>query len=159
SPPGFGSRESGFAGDNTISIGVESRIPTPESRIDVIADYDQFAVLEADWNDAVERARIPHPFLRHEWVRTWWDSFGPSAPLRRSDRQLHVIVVRDQGRIIGIAPFMREATVLYGLPVRRLSLLANDHTPRTDFVVAGDADTVYPAIWNALIANIDRWDV
>ena len=28
------------------------------------------------------RARVPHPFLRHEWVRTWWDaSAAGHAPL------------------------------------------------------------------------------
>ena len=72
-------------------------------------------------------------------MRTWWDSFGPSARSARSgqaNRELHIIVVRDEGRIIAIAPLMRETTVAYGLPVRRLAALANDHTPRTDFVIA-----------------------
>jgi len=67
--------------------------------------------------------------------------------------------VRDAGTIVGIAPLMRETTTIYGLPIRRLALLANDHTPRTDFLVAGDADEVYRAIWRALHDDIDQWDV
>ena len=63
---------------------------------------EAFVALEAEWNDTVDRARIPHPFLRHEWVRTWWDSFGgPSTGFARSgqaSRQLHIIVVRDDRR-------------------------------------------------------------
>ncbi|HKC56121.1 MAG TPA: GNAT family N-acetyltransferase [Vicinamibacterales bacterium] len=119
---------------------------------DVIEDYAAFVALEDEWNDAVERASVPHPFLRHEWVRTWWDSF-------QGNRELHIIVVRDADRIIGIAPLMREAATVYGLPIRRLALLANDHTPRTDFLVSGNADEVYRAVWNALRDDIDHWDV
>jgi CelD/BcsL family acetyltransferase involved in cellulose biosynthesis len=139
-----------------------SPIPDPGSRFEIVREYDQFAALEAEWNDAVARAHVPHPFLRHEWVRTWWDSFGPSTRFARSGqatRQLHIILVREGGRIVGVAPLMRESAVVYGLPVRRLALLANDHTPRTDFVVAGDADDVYRAMWNALLGEIDHWDV
>jgi len=129
-----------------------SRIPDPGSRVSIIRDYEQFVSLESEWNEAVQRARIPHPFLRHEWVRTWWDSFA-------GDRQLHLVIVRGDGRIVGIAPLMRENAVIYGLPVRRLALLANDHTPRTDFVVAGDENDVYRAIWNSLASEMDSWDV
>jgi CelD/BcsL family acetyltransferase involved in cellulose biosynthesis len=140
----------------------ESRIPEPEARVDVVRDYEQFVALEDEWNETVDRAQIPHPFLRHEWVRTWWDSFGSSTRFVRSgltDRQLNIIVVREDVRIVGIAPLMRESTVVYGLPVRRLALLANDHTPRTDFVVAGNGAAIYRAIWIALFSEIDQWDV
>jgi CelD/BcsL family acetyltransferase involved in cellulose biosynthesis len=129
---------------------------------EVIRDYQSFVTLEGEWNDAVERARIPHPFLRHEWVRTWWDSFGPPTRFARSGHvgaQLHIIVVRHEGRIVGIAPLMRENAVVYGLPIRRVALIANDHTPRTDFMVAGNEEDVYRAIWSSLADEIDEWDV
>ena len=156
--PGFGTRDSGFAPDTGRAV-CESRIQNPH-RVTVIQDYEQFVSLEHEWNDAVQRAQIPHPFLRHEWVRTWWDSFGPSTRFARSGQaQLHIIIVRDTERIVGIAPLMRENAVVYGLPLRRLALLANDHTPRTDFVVASDENEVYPAIWNALAHESNRWDV
>jgi CelD/BcsL family acetyltransferase involved in cellulose biosynthesis len=105
----------------------------------------------------VERARIPHPFLRHEWVRTWWDAFG-------SKRELHIVVMRDaNGAIAGIAPLMRESATQYGLPVRRLALLANDHTPRTDFIITGSDTAAFEdtcrVIWDALAAEMDQWDV
>jgi CelD/BcsL family acetyltransferase involved in cellulose biosynthesis len=149
--PGFGTRGSGFDPDSGRTA-CESRIPNPEPRVTVIGDYEQFVSLESEWNDAVARAQIPHPFLRHEWVRTWWDSFA-------AGRQLHIVIVREGDRIVGIAPLMREHAVVYGLPVRRLALLANDHTPRTDLVVAGDESEIYQAIWNSLTCEIDTWDV
>ena len=142
--------------DSVAGTPRESRIPDPGSRCalstEIIHDVATFAALEAEWNDAVVRAGTPHPFLRHEWVATWWDSFN-------AGRQLHIVVVRDQGRIVAIAPLMRESALVYGLPIRRLALMANDHTPRTDCVMAGRADDAYRAIWDALQARIDEWDV
>jgi len=150
--PGFGTRGSGFDSDAGLASACESWIPNPESRVTVIRDYDSFVALEHEWNDAVDRASLPHPFLRHEWMRTWWDSF-------QGGRQLHIMLARKGDRIVGIAPLMRESAVVYGLPVRRLALMANDHTPRTDFVVAGDENEIYRAIWNSLAGDIDQWDV
>jgi len=122
------------------------------SGVEVVHEYDTFLALEAEWNDAVERAQVPHPFLRHEWIRTWWDAFG-------ADKHLHIIVVREEGRITGIAPLMRESVTMYGLPVRRLAPLANDHTPRIEFIIAGDAGETYRAIANSLREEMERWDV
>jgi CelD/BcsL family acetyltransferase involved in cellulose biosynthesis len=121
------------------------------TRVDVIDDYAAFLALEGEWNDAVARADTPHPFLRHEWVRTWWDAFGAGA-------RLHILVVRSGGRISAIAPLMRETTQMYGLPARRVRLLQNDHTPRTDIIVTGDPSAAYQAIWDALSGD-QRWDV
>jgi CelD/BcsL family acetyltransferase involved in cellulose biosynthesis len=150
---------SGFGTETPPIVRAESRIPNSEFRVTVVHDYDEFVGLEHEWNEAVERARISHPFLRHEWVRTWWDSFGSTSRSREAGLQLHIVVVRNEGAIVGIAPLMRENVVIYGLPVRRLALLANDHTPRTDFVVVGTEDDVYRAIWSVLRSEMDRWDV
>jgi len=97
------------------------------------------------------RARPPS-LLLHEWIRTWWDSFG-------ADRDLHIIVVRDEGRVVAIAPLMRESAIVYAFRCDAWRLLANDHTPRTDFIVADRHDEAYRSIWNTLAEEIDDWDV
>jgi hypothetical protein len=48
---------------------------------------------------------------------------------------------------------------VYGVPVRRIAFLANDHTPRTDVIIADRPDQAYRAIWSALVEEIDQWDV
>ena len=40
---------------------------------------------------------------------------------------------------------------MYGVPVRRLRLMHNDHTPRADFIVAEQTSASYKAIWRALV--------
>jgi CelD/BcsL family acetyltransferase involved in cellulose biosynthesis len=129
------------------------RGPLRPAEVEVVRDYDTFVALEAEWNEAVERARIPHPFLRHEWVRTWWDAFSTPA-----DR-LHIQIVRVNGVVAAIAPFMRDTAAMYRVPARRVRFIHNDHTPRTDIIVATDADASYRAIWRALREDRERWDV
>jgi CelD/BcsL family acetyltransferase involved in cellulose biosynthesis len=121
---------------------------------DLVSDNAAFIALEDEWNDTVERAGVAHPFLRHEWLRAWWDAFGD----RRTQR-LHVVVVRRGGRITAIAPLMFERAQMYGVPVRRLRLLQNDHTPRADVIVADPERDSYRAIWHEVNASASRWDV
>jgi len=118
----------------------------------IVTDYETFVRLEPEWNDAVRRAHVPHPFLLHEWFRTWWDCFG-------AGRRLHIVVVRDRADIVAIAPLMTEQVHMYGLTVRKLDLLHNDHTPRADCIVAGSPAQAYGAIWDALRTANDQCDI
>ena len=58
--------------------------------VETITDERVFRGLQAEWDDVVDRAQIGHPFLCHDWLRTWWECFG-------ADAQLHLIVVRAGG--------------------------------------------------------------
>jgi CelD/BcsL family acetyltransferase involved in cellulose biosynthesis len=120
--------------------------------VELISEPADFLALEPAWNDAVDRARIPHPFLRHEWLRAWWECFG-------QPHRLHILIVKFQQRICAIAPLMSERTQMYGVPIRRLRLMHNDHTPRADVIVAERADEAYEAIWKTLLHKSADWDV
>jgi CelD/BcsL family acetyltransferase involved in cellulose biosynthesis len=122
--------------------------------VDLVSDKAAFLALEGEWNDADDRAAVSHPFLRHEWVRTWWEAFGGQGA-----RQLHVLVVRRGSRPCAIAPLMFERAQMYGVPVRRLRFLQNDHTPRADVIVAGDVENSYRALWHAIQDGGGPWDV
>ena len=137
-----------------IELVVSNEKLTREDAIttEIVTDYDAFVRLEPEWNEAVRRAQVPHPFLLHEWFRTWWDCFG-------AHRRLHIVVVRNGDEIAAIAPLMTELVHMYRLPIRRLDLLHNDHTPRADFVIADAPSVAYPGIWNALYDSRDQWDL
>lgn len=117
-----------------------------------ITDEKAFLELEPVWNDLVERAGIDHPFLTHEWMRTWWESFG-------AGKTLHILVVTAAAQPIAIAPLMLTRERRYGLPVRRLGFMANVHTPRTDFIIADRLPEACRAIWHSLVGRADEWDV
>jgi CelD/BcsL family acetyltransferase involved in cellulose biosynthesis len=120
--------------------------------VEAVTEYDSFLALAPDWNRLVEEAGIDHPFLAHEWFRAWWDSFG-------AGKKLHVLVVRKGAEAVGIAPLMLSPARIYGLKMRRLQSIHNDHTPRFDFVVGGSPEDVYGAIWSYLAKHRNLWDV
>jgi CelD/BcsL family acetyltransferase involved in cellulose biosynthesis len=142
-----------MAGAMTALMAATTRQAAPStSAVHVVTDEAAFLSLEAEWNETVERAGVGYPFLRHEWLRTWWECFG-------SGGRLHIVIVRTGGRIAAIAPLMSDTTRMYGISIRRLRLLHNDHTPRGDFIVADRPEESYQAIWAALYQRREQWDV
>ena len=137
----------GVAAAPVRCAGTTARLTT-----DVVTDVETFVRLEDEWNRAVSLAQVPHPFVLHEWFRTWWNAFGTS-------RRLHIVIARDGGHIVGIAPLMVEQVHMYGLPVRKLDLLHNDHTPRAEWIVADSEPRVFEALWSAVQETRDEWDV
>src|SRR5438445_9137166 len=127
-------------------------ITRSDCRVEKVTDYPAFLGLERAWNETVERAGMGHPFLRHEWLRTWWECFG-------TGHRLHILMIKSGDRILAIAPLLRESARMYGVPIRRLRLLHNDHTPRADLIVAERPEESYRAIWKALSEERERWDV
>jgi CelD/BcsL family acetyltransferase involved in cellulose biosynthesis len=137
---------------SSASMRTAPPVPSRVCRVELVTDYNEFLALEGAWNHAVSQAGVLHPFLRHEWVRTWWDAFG-------AGRKLHVLVVRVDDEIAAIAPLMSESVVMYGVPVRSIRLIQNDHTPRTDLIVASHPHESYRAVWNSLHDSRSAWDV
>src|SRR5581483_5954710 len=70
-----------------------------------------------------------------------------------------ILLVRDGGRVVGIAPLMLTRGRLFGLPVRRLESMANNETPRYEFLVARDRPDVHGTIWRFLQQSRERWDL
>jgi hypothetical protein len=128
------------------------RAAAPMLRVETVSTYESLLALEPVWNRLFAEAGIDHPFLRHEWIRTWWECFG-------EDKQLHVLVVTAGGDPIAIAPLMLCFEPLYGLKVRQLKLITNVHTPRMDFIVGRCEESVYRAIWDYLASQKGLWDV
>lgn len=123
-----------------------------EYQVEVVSGHEALRGLRPVWNQLVARAGIDHPFLSHEWICSWWESFG-------AGKTLHVLLVRVDGRVVAIAPLMRSEERVYGMRVRRLASLYNPHTPRFDFIVAYDAEGVYRHIWRYLLSVSGEWDV
>jgi CelD/BcsL family acetyltransferase involved in cellulose biosynthesis len=118
----------------------------------MVVDEPAFLALETVWNWLVGLSEPGSPFLRHEWVRAAWDCFGPGHELR-------VLVARDGGEPLAIAPLMAGTTRMYGFKVRQLRFVGNVHTPRYDFVPSRRPHDTYRAIWARLTSLRGSWDV
>lgn len=117
--------------------------------LEVIRTSEALADLGPVWDQLVATAGLTHPFVRHDWIRTWWECFG-------GDAELCIALVRSDDEPVAIAPFMRTTERLYGASSRCLRLLANDHTPRCEFIVAANNDQAYSAIWKFMMSG--DWD-
>ena len=124
----------------------------PGLTVEAVTDAASFGALQGLWNDLVEQAGIQHPFVRHEWVGTWWECFGGKS-------ELHVLLVRDGGEPIALAPLVLRRAWLLGVPVRTLEFPWNAHVPRFDVIVARQPDVAYRALWRYLASHRDLWDV
>jgi len=135
--------------------GFTEAVASTPLRVDAITDFDSFMNAKPVWDRLVEKAEIAHPFLTHDWIRSWWESFG-------ARRELRIVMVRNGGELIGIAPLMISRTKIYGIPVRELGSISNDHTPRFDFIATGSVDNcagIVEAIWYQLWEMKRDWDV
>lgn len=127
--------------------------PAPDLRVETVTDPEAFLALEPVWNRLLEAAGIDAPFLTHEWLHSWWEAFG-------AGHQLRILVVHDGAVPVAIAPLMFSRIQLYGATVRRLGLIANVHSPRTEFIVPnGQVRAAYRAIWRHLAREASGWDM
>ncbi len=74
-----------------------------------IRDEDSMMALAEEWNSLLSQAVTDVPFLRHEFLKTWWSTLGGGE---WRDAELHIGVARDdEGRLVGLAPFFRTHTL------------------------------------------------
>jgi CelD/BcsL family acetyltransferase involved in cellulose biosynthesis len=61
-----------------------------------------FSVISStDWNDLLSESITDTPFLRYEYLGTWWDTFGGGE---WQQAQLAIVLAHKNGTLIGIAP-------------------------------------------------------
>jgi len=121
-------------------------------QIETITKFEDFLSLETIWNNLVEESENDTVFLRHEWFKCWWLGFG-------KNKQLFVLLVKDEGRIIGIAPLMIERTHYRGFPVRKIGFIKDDNAPHADFILTKKKEECLEVMFNYLKENEDKWDI
>lgn len=144
-------------------VGIASIAPEQESglsgsalasspiRVEVVSGYQAFLDLKPEWDRLAAAADLDHPFLEHDWIRTWWECCAGNSTL-------NVLVLQAGGEVIAIAPLILTRVRMWGIPLRRLGFFYNDHVPRADFLIAQRADDVYRAVWRHLLEN-RNWDL
>jgi CelD/BcsL family acetyltransferase involved in cellulose biosynthesis len=71
-------------------------------QFNVIRTVKAFQNIAQEWNTLLSLSASHVPFLRHEYLITWWDTLGGAE---WSDGELYVVTARDkQGELCGLAP-------------------------------------------------------
>jgi len=85
--------------------------------IETITTTEGFERLRDEWRDLQDRSASCPLFLTWEWLLTWWKHLAGA-------RRLMILVVRRDGRALGIAPLaMRPASISRLLPFRAVELM------------------------------------
>lgn len=122
--------------------------------VEKIDCLDAFAALKDEWEDLL--AQCPHrtPFLTHDWMMTWWKHFGVG-------KELCILVIREHGRLVAIAPLMKYRGQFYEryvkVPVRVIETMANYHSNRVDLIFAEFRYEVLATLWKYLLTQTG-WD-
>src|SRR3954466_5911083 len=123
--------------------------PMPSfGKVDVELHSGSLARLEADWRRL--HAVQPHatPFMSAGWATTWWPHYGSGA-------RMHVVVVRDGGRVVGIVPLVRRRRG----PLRLLEAFGMEPGDYWDLLVEPERGAeVAGAAMQALREQAGDWD-
>jgi CelD/BcsL family acetyltransferase involved in cellulose biosynthesis len=122
--------------------------------VDCIESEEDLAKLEDEWKGLiVDQPDLPI-FLTWEWIKTWWRHFGPG-------QDLFLLTARDdQGRLVGIAPWMRVHQKQGPFALRRLAFIVFRLRVHLDIVARpNEKAEVCRAFADYLTAHSDLWDV
>jgi CelD/BcsL family acetyltransferase involved in cellulose biosynthesis len=79
-----------------------------------IHNAKDFYALRNEWNDLLEKSDQNTIFLRWEWLYIWWQVYGTGP------NQLCIYIIKDNGRLVAIAPFYRTKKYLFFSEMRFL---------------------------------------
>jgi len=86
--------------------------------VQIVSDAAGFDALEPEWNELFEQSARRSPPLHFDWMRTWWQIYGPIYA-----QELVILTIRDAGHLIGLLPLYLSKTSSLN-PMRRLAFLS-----------------------------------
>ncbi|MEV6193414.1 GNAT family N-acetyltransferase [Streptomyces sp. NPDC051920] len=106
------------------------------ARAELVTEEAEFAGLAAAWGRLYRRCGAATAFQSHAWLHSWWQSYGTPGRLR-------LVVVREGGELLAVAPLMRArrrlpALVPLGGPISDYAdvLLDDEHADRAAALLA-----------------------
>ena len=81
--------------------GREAKGKMSDLSIEEVNDVEKFRALRETWNKLLRESSDDNIFLTWEWLFMWWQHYG-------GDKKLRILIIKESGKIIGIAPFMQS---------------------------------------------------
>lgn len=127
-------------------------LPSSAISIEILADVEAVARIEGDWNNLLKISHTQTVELSSIWQLTHWAHF-------HDDASLYVLVAREGGVVVGIAPLKIVRLHKYGTTLRSLEWIAAVESNYQDFIYpAGRADIVNRLL-NYLAEHRADWDI
>ena len=93
-----------------------------------ITSKDQFEGLQVMWNVLLEESETYSPFLTHDWFKCCLAGYS-------KEKEIFILIVRDESTVIGIAPLWRFQDVIRGIQVRKIGFITSPDTPFVDLII------------------------
>lgn len=116
-----------------------------------VSDYDEFKGYKEEWDTLLLKSRADNIFLTYEWIDAYIRHF-----LKKRD--LFILKVLDDQRLIGIAPLMIRRCRYFGLPVRVVSFIGTVISDRMNFITDADKKKAIGLILDYLMTVQREWD-
>jgi CelD/BcsL family acetyltransferase involved in cellulose biosynthesis len=104
------------------------------------------------WGKLLDQNETKTVELTHAWEMTYLDQLA-------SDSRLYLLVVREAGEIVAIAPLKLGKTWKFGIPIRYLEFIAAEESDYQDFIIGRRHEEVLASILEFLMLHRSQWDV
>jgi CelD/BcsL family acetyltransferase involved in cellulose biosynthesis len=119
--------------------------------IELVTTRSRWREIESEWNGLLERVRDPQIFYTPEWLGAVWEHFGGA------DR-LFLLVCREAGRFIGVAPFCITMERRFGLRSRVVRFIGQPYSDFADLLLEGEGREGLQAVADVLRDHRREWD-
>lgn len=93
-------------------------------KVSYITEFEKFQRMKPVWNEFFYYSEDQSFFLTHAWLIAWWRAFKPYK-----NRELLIIKVEENNKLIGLVPLMRQTKKIKGMTINTISFIENGHTP------------------------------
>jgi CelD/BcsL family acetyltransferase involved in cellulose biosynthesis len=128
---------------------VETR---PKLEVERVEARDALKSIGAAWDRLLDQNETRMAELTHSWQMTYWDHLA-------DDSQLFLLVVREAGEIVAIAPLKLCKIRKLGIPIRYLEFIAAEESNFQDFIIGRRREEVLLSILEFLMRHRSQWDV
>ncbi|NOZ81370.1 MAG: GNAT family N-acetyltransferase [DPANN group archaeon] len=108
--------------------------------------------LEHEWDDLAKRSGAYSIFSTFHWNLVWARRF-------LKDNELFIVVVRHQGRLIGLAPLMLGHSKVLGITQKTLMFMGTPLNDYSEFLLSEDKELVVRLLWEHILKESSRWSI
>jgi CelD/BcsL family acetyltransferase involved in cellulose biosynthesis len=124
--------------------------------VETVTMEEDLEALREDWDRLSGTAKQKNAFSTFEWFRVW--NRALTLQNRSGERRLSILVLKDCGAVLGIAPLIYRASSLFGATVRKIEFLESG-ADYNDLVVGPNAEGQVEAVVHFLWQAKNDWDV
>jgi len=115
-----------------------------------VTDYAHFLSLREQWHEVLKRCNHSI-FSTWEWLSTWWKHFG-------SDKKLLILLAKENGKIVGIAPLMYSVQSMFGLKRGKIEFIGTHASDYTDFILTENKEKCVKSFIAHLNNIPEKWE-